>query len=690
MWVCRSRLRECQGMHNAHGSAELRERDARGGASSDDEDTGPLETAPIDADLPQTQFIVDESGVVFQDVLCNSLEEEVNSYKEEIGVGNIRKMEGFFRCTLCPFRSFRRLQQLRDHVRTKHIAKNQFVCSGTKQVKAILALHDADCMKQEHGEDYLFRSAIVMSRTISPPLCRKITAIDKSIRLLFTEDGPVYVNKVATGDIVSARRVLNIYYDKSFAEMMFREIMLHHSNVKSTWPRLHLRALEGGNVLGNLYPSHNRHWWPIVEDIIASHCVQQLRANIFLTLERNQEFVSISIDATLKVCTTVQGQASYRAPLSERNAACFGDQASLRKILTIRGRSGAVLGMIPVMGEDAVTVAKVMSAEFSTTAVRQVKHVASDSPSTKLFRELKQVCSNLSCLSLDPVHLAITYEYAQWGKRTKGSKILRRLLNKWNHIDPAATGASWGPFFTGEAPPMLSREEERFRQQILEESMSSSRAKEEIQRLDAECPLYCRVTFIEVLAAIVKEHSAEVNRKVTGMSKEVRKVLWAAAAPDRMEWLLNGTRFRHELPSHLRAFLPSGTSSNEALHAEVNSWSRSIRMLHQSTLRLKMQILQLGKLLPHHVAQCFPTSRQWTESIVLARALSSVVWTDDAWVEFCSLPLKAAVPLHRLRQTETSLVRPARCAEEACVCHENKFEKECAQRSSEKFAEKRR
>lgn len=43
--------------------------------------------------------------------------------------------------------------------------------------------------------------------------------------------------------------------------------MMFYSEVKSIWPRVHLRALEAGNMLGNLYPSHTRHWPPLVEDI---------------------------------------------------------------------------------------------------------------------------------------------------------------------------------------------------------------------------------------------------------------------------------------------------------------------------------------------------------------------------------------------------------------------------------------
>ena len=41
-----------------------------------------------------------------------------------------------------------------------------------------------------------------------------------------------------------------------------------------------------------------------------SYQVQSLKSSIFKTLEHSQEFLCLSIDATLKVCMTVQGQAT--------------------------------------------------------------------------------------------------------------------------------------------------------------------------------------------------------------------------------------------------------------------------------------------------------------------------------------------------------------------------------------------
>ena len=182
-------------------------------------------------ECPEATYVVDDEGTcIFQDVIRDSLEEEVHAYAAEIEKGNIRRIEGSFRCTLCPFRAFRRLCQLADHVRSYHVLENQFVCSGTKRMKVVLALHDADCVQRIRSQDFLFRSALALRKHIEPPLPPTSNHIDKLIRLVFAADGPRYVNKASLIDM-EARRVLNIYYDRSFAEVLFRETMIHHSNV---------------------------------------------------------------------------------------------------------------------------------------------------------------------------------------------------------------------------------------------------------------------------------------------------------------------------------------------------------------------------------------------------------------------------------------------------------------------------
>lgn len=182
----------------------------------------------------------DEGDVVFADILLDSLEEEAKEYMSENLANNIWKVNRGYKCALCPFRSFRRLPQRRSHVQTYHDRKRQFVCSVTKQMKVVLALHDADCVQRSRGADFLFRSALALQSKVSPPLTGQCNSIDKHIRLAFTGTGPAYVNEDAIGKSMLVRKVLHIYSDKDFAKILY-QVGLHHAG--APWLNVSLRLL---------------------------------------------------------------------------------------------------------------------------------------------------------------------------------------------------------------------------------------------------------------------------------------------------------------------------------------------------------------------------------------------------------------------------------------------------------------
>ena len=196
--------------------------------------------------------------------------------------------------------------------------------------------------RKEEGSDYLWRSSVVLQKNVEPQLCQCKNFIDKSIRLLLTSGGPIYVNKAAIGDSLAAKRVLNIYYDLSFAEMLLREIVLHHSNAAFLSGSVVLYFFSSSTCLVFLdcrcmapSPSTGPGIWQFAGQFVSnpheilvgivevlSPPAAQLRQDIFHSLEQNEGFVSLSID--VKIGMTVQGQASYRSSAAVRTAACFG------------------------------------------------------------------------------------------------------------------------------------------------------------------------------------------------------------------------------------------------------------------------------------------------------------------------------------------------------------------------------
>ena len=119
-----------------------------------------------------------------------------------------------------------------------------------------------------------------------------------------------------------------------------------------------------------------------------------------------------------------------------------------------------------IKGEDAPEVALTLQRSLSELARAQVRYVMSDSPSVKPLQALKAVFRNLCGMALDPVRLAIVYEYGQWRERMPGSKLLRKLLRKVVEHDSENGMLSWRSFEDGRESDPLSRQEATWRNQI--------------------------------------------------------------------------------------------------------------------------------------------------------------------------------------------------------------------------------
>ena len=197
---------------------------------------------------------------------------------------------------------------------------------------------------------------------------------------------------------------------------------------------------------------------------------------------------------------------------------------------------------------------------------------------------------------------------------------------------------------------------------IAKSSMSRARAKKVVEGLKFSSPFLTRAEFVECLAALSSMYREEVARVVRSTNRPLWRMLWCAAAPARMNWLFNNCRMRHSLDHRLLSLLPSGTTSNEALHAEINSWFRQTQSVHKSTLRLKLLVMRTAKVLCHDAAMRFPTARQMSYGVVLARCSARPVWTPASWRAWCSelngcaRKRKATVPLHEQRQKDVAAV----------------------------------
>ena len=145
-------------------------------------------------------------------------------------------------------------------------------------------------------------------------------------------------------------------------------------------------------------------------------------------------------------------------------------------------------------------------------------------------------------------------------------------------------------------------EENKYRTMILDFSMDDQEVNVTLSGLQPNLPFAPRVEFIKCNAALCAKYKHEVSRKAAGPNKEIYKILWSACSPDRIEWLMNHIKPRQSVQASYLAFLPSGTSSNEALHAELNSWSRSTNAMHRSTLVLRLRYYRFVKMMQHYLS----------------------------------------------------------------------------------------
>ena len=98
-------------------------------------------------------------------------------------------------------------------------------------------------------------------------------------------------------------------------------------------------------------------------------------------------------------------------------------------------------------------------------------------------------------------------------------------------------------------------------------------AKKILNRMEADSPWLTGVHYMEAIGAVCSLYPQEVEKKsVTG--RPLRQILLTAASPVKFQWLLNDTRYRHACSTRQLKLLPSGATSNESLHHELNYWFR--------------------------------------------------------------------------------------------------------------------
>ena len=192
-------------------------------------------------------------------------------------------------------------------------------------------------------------------------------------------------------------------------------------------------------------------------------------------------------------------------------------------------------------------------------------------------------------------------------------------------------------------------------QRISDCSLDTEHACRIVSSFNGEKPYGSVFEFIQALAALTAVFKDEVQNKTDARSKKLKDVLASAAAPDRIQWYFNNLRMRHALPSRYWSLLSSGTSPNEALHAELNKWFRNQPELYISTLILQLRVNQIAKLIVHNSAMHRPLLRLHNHhTLLIALAWNWEFEIGDAWSGW--VDSQASLPLcDKMRETKQAL-----------------------------------
>ena len=128
--------------------------------------------------------------------------------------------------------------------------------------------------------------------------------MDRYIRLVLTETGPMFQNIAGVGDR-NLRRVRNLYMTRGFADLVYQEALLCNGKCKLLRSRVSYILTQRGCTLTSLLPTDVRHWWPLIEDVFNSPQIRQLHHDVTSLLCSRDEYKYISIDATIKCCVSL-------------------------------------------------------------------------------------------------------------------------------------------------------------------------------------------------------------------------------------------------------------------------------------------------------------------------------------------------------------------------------------------------
>eukprot|EP00439_Symbiodinium_sp_Y106_P042488 s3195_g5.t1 len=138
------------------------------------------------------------------------------------------------------------------------------------------------------------------------------------------------------------------------------------------------------------------------------------------------------------------------------------------------------------------------------------------------------------------------------------------------------------------------------RERLEAPDMSAPEASQHLETVDPDQPWLTEIGFLQAVLAHLSLFYDEVQ-KVTYAGVSLHRLILNMASRTKVQWLL----YRHSVERESLVLLPSGTTSIESLHHEINHWFRETAALHKATLVMKLDFFQFVKVFTHNQALSF-------------------------------------------------------------------------------------
>ena len=340
------------------------------------------------------------------------------------------------------------------------------------------------------------------------------------------------------------------------------------------------------NELVSLQPQFVIVWEAILCDIFFSAGAEgQLADRLDMCLEGG-EFETVTVDTTVKPTYALVGKVGGISKRSTKLNQAVPYAEQLRGIHIVRGSSGSVLLINPMISESISDAGALYRDRFTSRQRNAARYFAADKVGPLLCRTTRDVFHKIRGCALDPLRLAFDAEQSTWGPKKKNSPHweIRRILSKF---PPKINGrACAGGLYQGDVI-RAGVAEAKARSGISKSRISKRKATNFLRNLDTKNGFNSRGEFGLRLQNAVAAFPAYAV-KWTLEKRPVKRHLFDACSPSGSEWYLNNERIRRDATPQLVNYMARGATGSEALNAELKRWFHGIAHMRPSTMRLEL------------------------------------------------------------------------------------------------------